>query len=200
LEPSSGASRQAEPDTLTPFSSSLPDRQGVAGIDQSETGARRRRREGNALPVAGICWRITVWEQDNVNLADSRLDLIWITAAMLQSAILLHGNWCNRRFHNSFSVFGGFSVSITIKASYHNGVLQPDQPLPLDENEKVTVVVTRAESRIRAAAARLRFNADPELIRLVAVDPQLRFGDEEWNFWICRILCVVISQTIVDFE
>jgi predicted DNA-binding antitoxin AbrB/MazE fold protein len=69
-------------------------------------------------------------------------------------------------------------MSITIKASYQNDVLQPDQPLPLDENEKVTVVVTRAGSRIRDAAAQFGISADPELIRLVAEDPQLRCGDD----------------------
>jgi predicted DNA-binding antitoxin AbrB/MazE fold protein len=70
-------------------------------------------------------------------------------------------------------------MSITIKASYQNGVLQPDQPLPLDENETVTVVVTRAGSRIRDAAARFAIQASPELVRLVAEDPQLRCGAEE---------------------
>lgn len=70
-------------------------------------------------------------------------------------------------------------MSITIKASYQNGVLQPDQPLPFDENEMVTVVITRAGSRIRDAAARLGIIAAPELIRLVAEDPQLRCGDEK---------------------
>ena len=70
-------------------------------------------------------------------------------------------------------------MSITIKASYQNGVLQPEEPLPLDENEKVTVIVTRAGSRIRGAATQFRIHAAPELIRLVAEDPELRCGDEE---------------------
>ena len=40
-------------------------------------------------------------------------------------------------------------MSITIQASFQNGVLQPDEPLALNENEKVTIVVTRAGSRIQ---------------------------------------------------
>jgi len=71
------------------------------------------------------------------------------------------------------------NMSITIKASYQNGVLQPDEPLALNENEKVTIVVTRAGSRIRDAASRLQIEADPELIRAIAEDPQLRCGVDE---------------------
>lgn len=70
-------------------------------------------------------------------------------------------------------------MSITIKASFQNGLLQPDEPLALNENEKVTIVVTRAGSRIRDAASRLQIEADPKLIRAVAEDPQLRSGADE---------------------
>jgi predicted DNA-binding antitoxin AbrB/MazE fold protein len=40
-------------------------------------------------------------------------------------------------------------MSITIDATYEDGVLKPAQPLPLSEHEKVRVTV---ESQVRAAA------------------------------------------------
>ncbi|MFO0978721.1 MAG: antitoxin family protein [Planctomycetaceae bacterium] len=70
-------------------------------------------------------------------------------------------------------------VSINIKASYRNGVLQPDEPLALNENEEVTIVVIRAVSRIRNATHQLQIAVDPELIREVAEAPELRCGVDE---------------------
>lgn len=70
-------------------------------------------------------------------------------------------------------------MSITIRASYQNGVLQPEHPLPLDENEQVTIVVTRVGSRIREAAEQYRISVSPEVIRAAAEDPELRFGAGE---------------------
>src|SRR5438067_12950325 len=41
------------------------------------------------------------------------------------------------------------AMTITVEATYANGVLRPDQPLPLAENEKVQVTV---EAKPRGAA------------------------------------------------
>ena len=50
----------------------------------------------------------------------------------------------------------------------------------------MTVVVTRAGSRIRDAVAQFGNSADAELIRLVAEDPQLRCGDDRVTDAIAR--------------
>lgn len=43
-------------------------------------------------------------------------------------------------------MYGEPTVSITVEATYENGVLKPSEPLPLKEQEKVQVTVRRASS------------------------------------------------------
>ncbi len=37
-------------------------------------------------------------------------------------------------------------MNLTIQATYENGVLRPDQPLPLEEREHVRVTIHRSDS------------------------------------------------------
>jgi predicted DNA-binding antitoxin AbrB/MazE fold protein len=63
-------------------------------------------------------------------------------------------------------------MTIEVAATYENGMLRLDQPLPLKENERVTVSVTPAVSRARQGAGRLRWTGDPEVLREIAESPE----------------------------
>jgi len=65
---------------------------------------------------------------------------------------------------------------LVVEATYENGVLKLDKPLPLKEHERVSVTVHTAVSRVRATAGLIPCS-DPELIERVALDPE--FGIEE---------------------
>jgi predicted DNA-binding antitoxin AbrB/MazE fold protein len=64
-------------------------------------------------------------------------------------------------------------MSISIEATYENGVLKPSQPLPLQEHEKVQVTVTRAVSRVRQTAGLIGWTGTQEDADFVALSPEL---------------------------
>jgi predicted DNA-binding antitoxin AbrB/MazE fold protein len=66
---------------------------------------------------------------------------------------------------------------MVVEATYENGVLKPDQPLPLAEHEKVQITVNMAVSRVRATAGLIRWKGDAETLERIALDPE--FGIEE---------------------
>ena len=74
-------------------------------------------------------------------------------------------------------------MSLTIEATYENGVLKPCQPLPLKENEKVRVTVEaavgqtapsadEAERIVRRSQGLLGWTGDVETLRRIAEDPE----------------------------
>jgi predicted DNA-binding antitoxin AbrB/MazE fold protein len=63
-------------------------------------------------------------------------------------------------------------MSLEIEATYENGVLKPDQPLPLSEHDRVRVTVRPAVSRMRRSAGLLRWTGDPEVLRHIAEDDE----------------------------
>ena len=65
-------------------------------------------------------------------------------------------------------------MSLEVEATYENGVLKLDKPLPLDEHERVTVVVKPQAVRIWSHAGSLKWTGDPEILRQIAEDPELR--------------------------
>jgi predicted DNA-binding antitoxin AbrB/MazE fold protein len=65
-------------------------------------------------------------------------------------------------------------MSLTIGATYENGVLKPDQPLPLKEHEKVLLTIEPAAGRVQAAAGVIGCT-EPRLIEWAATDPELDF-------------------------
>ena len=74
-------------------------------------------------------------------------------------------------------------MTITIEATYENGVLKPAQPLPLKEHEKVEIVI-RTPAEIQAAVEAVRrsygligWTGDAETVQRIALDPE--FGIEE---------------------
>lgn len=68
-------------------------------------------------------------------------------------------------------------MSIVVEATYENGVLKPEKPLPLADREKVQITVHTAVSRVRATYGLLGWSGDAETIQRVALDPE--FSIEE---------------------
>jgi predicted DNA-binding antitoxin AbrB/MazE fold protein len=66
-------------------------------------------------------------------------------------------------------------MNLTIEAVYEKGVLKPTQPLPLKENEKVTVLIQPAISRARQTAGLMGWVGSTELADRFATDPELDF-------------------------
>ena len=63
-------------------------------------------------------------------------------------------------------------MSLEVQATYENGVLKLDNPLPLDEHERVTVHVKAHTSRIWQRTGALKWTGDPEVLRRIAEDPE----------------------------
>jgi predicted DNA-binding antitoxin AbrB/MazE fold protein len=59
-------------------------------------------------------------------------------------------------------------MAITVDAVYENGVLRPSHPLPLNEHEKVHVIIESEESWAERTAGLLKWTGDPEILRQVA--------------------------------
>ena len=55
-------------------------------------------------------------------------------------------------------------MALEVQATYEDGVLKPDSPLPLDEHERVTVRVKPDTNRIRETAGLLRWTGDPKAL------------------------------------
>ena len=61
-------------------------------------------------------------------------------------------------------------MTITVEATYANGVLRPDQPLPLAENEKVQVTVESARPPIWERIVALTADAPPDELAKLPID------------------------------
>ena len=64
-----------------------------------------------------------------------------------------------------------------IEATYSKGVLVPDQPLPLKEDERVRISVKPKVSRARQSAGLIKWTGDPKDLERIAEDPE--FGIHE---------------------
>ena len=63
-------------------------------------------------------------------------------------------------------------MTITVEATYENGVLRPSTPLALAENEKVTVTIESVENRTQATYGLIGWKGDSETIQRIALDPE----------------------------
>ena len=63
-------------------------------------------------------------------------------------------------------------MPLTVEAVYENGVLKPAQPLPLKEQEKVSITIRPAISVARETAGMLRWHGDWETLRRLAEDDE----------------------------
>ena len=65
-------------------------------------------------------------------------------------------------------------MPLTVEAIYENGVLKPVQPLPLREQEKVTITVHVRPGWVEETAGLIPCT-DPRLIEWAATDPELDY-------------------------
>lgn len=63
-------------------------------------------------------------------------------------------------------------MSLEVEATYENGILKLDKPLPLNEHERVTVQIKPHMSRSRQRAGSIKWTGDPEVLRKIAEDPE----------------------------
>jgi predicted DNA-binding antitoxin AbrB/MazE fold protein len=68
-------------------------------------------------------------------------------------------------------------MSITIDATYEDGVLKPASPLPFKEHEMVGVTLEPKISLARQTAGMIPWSGDAETLRRIAEDPE--FGISE---------------------
>jgi predicted DNA-binding antitoxin AbrB/MazE fold protein len=68
-------------------------------------------------------------------------------------------------------------MSLEVEATYTNGVLKLDKPLPLNEHERLTVQVKPHTSRMRQRAGSIKWTGDPEVLRKIAEDPEFNVLD-----------------------
>jgi predicted DNA-binding antitoxin AbrB/MazE fold protein len=68
-------------------------------------------------------------------------------------------------------------MSHEVGATYANGVLKLDQPLPLAENQRVKVTVHIEGGRVKRHYGLLRWTGDPKVLEEIAAEPD--FGISE---------------------
>lgn len=72
-------------------------------------------------------------------------------------------------------------MSIVVKAIYKNGALNPEQPLPLAENERITITfephVEPQKVPHQPTYGLIGWTGDPEIVRRIALEPE--FGVQE---------------------
>lgn len=64
-------------------------------------------------------------------------------------------------------------MSITVEAIYENGVLKPVQPLPLQEQERVEVVIKSKKTWVEDTAGIIGWTGSREELRHFALDAEL---------------------------
>ena len=62
-------------------------------------------------------------------------------------------------------------MTVTVEATYENGTLKLDQPLPRKEREKVRVTVDMGAGSVRATQGLIGWNGTPEALERIALDP-----------------------------
>jgi predicted DNA-binding antitoxin AbrB/MazE fold protein len=69
-------------------------------------------------------------------------------------------------------------MAIVVDATYENGMLKPDRPLPLKQHEKVRLTVEPAHRWAERTYGLLRWTGDPEMLRRIAEDPEFGVREE----------------------
>jgi predicted DNA-binding antitoxin AbrB/MazE fold protein len=69
-------------------------------------------------------------------------------------------------------VIGDYTMSITVEATYVNGILKPAQPLPLKDNEQVKLTIEPKTSIARQSAGMIPWTGDAETLDRLINDPE----------------------------
>jgi predicted DNA-binding antitoxin AbrB/MazE fold protein len=64
-------------------------------------------------------------------------------------------------------------MTLTITATYENGVLKPEQPLPLNEHEKVQVTVHTEPTLAQRTSGLLGWKGNAATVEFFALNPEL---------------------------
>ena len=64
-------------------------------------------------------------------------------------------------------------MTITIEATYENGMLKLTQPLPLKEHQRVRITVETEASWVRRTQGMIGWSGDIETLERFAMDPEL---------------------------
>jgi predicted DNA-binding antitoxin AbrB/MazE fold protein len=62
-------------------------------------------------------------------------------------------------------------MTITVEATYENGMLKLAQPLPLNEHEQVRITVETIANRVRQTQGLIGWTGDPAVVERIALDP-----------------------------
>ena len=63
-------------------------------------------------------------------------------------------------------------MALEIEATYENGVLMPDHPLPLSERQRVKLTVQEKTSHSERSYGLIGWTGDPEIVRKIAEEDQ----------------------------
>ncbi len=66
-------------------------------------------------------------------------------------------------------------TSLVVEATYENGMLKLDRPLPLGEHERVRIIVQAGMTLAEQTAGLMEWKAPVELAEYFAMDPELDF-------------------------
>lgn len=63
-------------------------------------------------------------------------------------------------------------MPLEVEATYEDGMLKLDKPLPLAEHERVTVQIKLRVSLARRRAGAIKWTGDPAVLREIAESPE----------------------------
>lgn len=73
--------------------------------------------------------------------------------------------------------FRGQSMTITIQATYENGVLRPAHPLPLQEREHVRVTIHRSDSLADQTYGMIGWSGDKDTFDRLLQESEAEHGE-----------------------
>jgi predicted DNA-binding antitoxin AbrB/MazE fold protein len=68
-------------------------------------------------------------------------------------------------------------MAVQVDATYENGVLKLDGPVPLSEKQRVRVTIHTAASRVQQTQGLIPWPGDPAIIEYFAMSPDLDPGE-----------------------
>jgi predicted DNA-binding antitoxin AbrB/MazE fold protein len=68
-------------------------------------------------------------------------------------------------------------MSLQVEVIYENGMLKPSRELPLQEGQKVTIIIQGVGSAVQRFCGSLRWTRDPEELHRYLNDPD----ESSWN-------------------
>jgi predicted DNA-binding antitoxin AbrB/MazE fold protein len=63
-------------------------------------------------------------------------------------------------------------MTITVEATFENGVLRPHTPLPFADQDKVTLTIEAAAKSVDGSYGLIGWKGDSQTIQRIALDPE----------------------------